>query len=399
MRFPGFEGEWEEKKLGEIATNKSKKYNPQNDSSFVKCVELEHLTVDTGELLGFTDGSKSGSIKNVFQKGDVLFGKLRPYLKKYHQPNFDGVCSSEIWVLSGKEISNEFLYCLVQTNLFIDLANQSSGSKMPRADWNILENGLFSFPCAREQQKIASFFSIIDFRIHTQSKIIEKYESLINVLKDALFSQKIRFPNSEGEWATYRVSDFLDFFSTNSLSWEQLEYGTDNLYNLHYGLIHQCNSSQINLTEHILPSIKAEFIPNNYSLCQDGDIAFADASEDTNDVAKSVEFFTCSNKKIVCGLHTIHGRDKLNITIPGFKGYAFSSKLFHHQVRRLAQGTKVFSISLKTFDNIYIDIPSKKEQSKIANFLSLIEQKIAKEKQLLDNYNDQKRFFLKNMFI
>ena len=89
LRFPEFEGEWEVKKLGEISTNKSRKYNPNNETNFIKCIELEHLSSETGQLLGFVDGSQSGSIKNVFQKGDVLFGKLRPYLKKYYQPNFD----------------------------------------------------------------------------------------------------------------------------------------------------------------------------------------------------------------------------------------------------------------------------------------------------------------------
>ena len=115
------------KKLGEISTNKSRKYNPNNETNFIKCIELEHLSSETGQLLGFVDGSQSGSIKNVFQKGNVLFGKLRPYLKKYYQPNFDGVCSSEIWVLNGKEILNDFLYYLIQTNSFVDLANQTSG--------------------------------------------------------------------------------------------------------------------------------------------------------------------------------------------------------------------------------------------------------------------------------
>ena len=138
----------------------------------------------------------------------------------------------------------------------------------------------------------------------------------------------MRFPEFEGEWERYKISDVLDFFPTNSLSWEQLEYETDNIYNLHYGLIHKGLPTQIELSKCSLPNIKDEFIPNNYTLCNDEDIAFADASEDTNDVGKVVEFLDCNNKKVVCGLHTIHGRDKLNLTIAGFKGYAFSSMAF-----------------------------------------------------------------------
>jgi type I restriction enzyme, S subunit len=109
LRFKGFEGEWENSKFGEIATNKSGKFNPAKENNFIKCIELEHLGTENGQLLGFIDGNNSGSIKNKFNEGDVLFGKLRPYLKKYLQAPFEGVCSSEIWVLKGIKITNSFL--------------------------------------------------------------------------------------------------------------------------------------------------------------------------------------------------------------------------------------------------------------------------------------------------
>lgn len=130
------------------------------------------MTTEAGQLLGFVDSVNSGSMKNKFKKGDVLFGKLRPYLKKYLQAPFDGVCSSEIWVLKGKGISNDFLYRVVQTDFFIELANQSTGSKMPRADWNVVSSGIFAFPSLDEQTKIANFLSSIDEKINrTQNQI------------------------------------------------------------------------------------------------------------------------------------------------------------------------------------------------------------------------------------
>lgn len=178
LRFKDENGEdfpeWEEKTLGEVATNKSRKYNPEQETESVKCIELEHLASGTSQLLGYIDGKNSGSIKNRFNSGDILFGKLRPYLRKYLHAPFDGVCSSEIWVLSGKNISNDFLFRLVQTEFFIDLANQSSGSKMPRADWNVIENGLFLLPTLPEQTKIANFLSAIDEKIAKVSQEIEQ---------------------------------------------------------------------------------------------------------------------------------------------------------------------------------------------------------------------------------
>ena len=196
----------------------------------------------------------------------------------------------------------------------------------------------------------------------------------------------LRFPEFHGEWDKCKVSDLLDFYSTNSLSWEQLEYGTDNMLNLHYGLIHVGLPTMVDLSKDILPAIKKENEPKNFELCKEGDIAFADASEDTNEVAKAIEFYTLEDKAVVCGLHTIHGRDKSNKTVVGYKGYAFSSTAFHHQIRRIAQGTKIYSISTKNFAECYIGIPSKGEQTKIAKLLRLIDERIATQSKLIEKF-------------
>ena len=194
----------------------------------------------------------------------------------------------------------------------------------------------------------------------------------------------MRFPEFSGEWEKCKVSDLLDFYSTNSLSWEQLEYDTNAMMNLHYGLIHVGLSTMIDLAKDELPNIKEGNIPKNFELCKGGDVAFADASEDTNEVAKTVEFFNLAGKNVVCGLHTIHGRDNKHKTVVGFKGYAFSSAAFHNQIRRIAQGTKIYSISTKNFSECYIGLPSKLEQSKIATLLHLIDERIATQNKIID---------------
>ena len=207
----------------------------------------------------------------------------------------------------------------------------------------------------------------------------------INKEQNKLNVPHLRFPEFHGEWEKCKVSDLLDFYSTNSLSWDQLEYGTDNMLNLHYGLIHVGLPTMVDLSKDILPAIKKENEPKNFELCKEGDIAFADASEDTNEVAKAIEFYTLEDKAVVCGLHTIHGRDKSNKTVVGYKGYAFSSTAFHHQIRRIAQGTKIYSISAKNFDECYIGIPSKEEQTKIAKLLRLIDERIATQSKLIED--------------
>ena len=182
------------------------------------------------------------------------------------------------------------------------------------------------------------------------------------------------------------MSELLDFYSTNSLSWEQLEYGTKAMMNLHYGLIHVGLPTMVDLTRDRLPNVKKGNMPKNFELCKEGDIAFADASEDTNEVAKAVEFFDLDRKDVVCGLHTIHGRDNSDRTVTGFKGYAFSSTAFHNQIRRIAQGAKIYSISTKNFSESYIGVPSKAEQTKIATLLRLIDERITTQSKIIEKY-------------
>ena len=208
----------------------------------------------------------------------------------------------------------------------------------------------------------------------------------------------MRFPEFTEEWEKCKVSDLLAFYSTNSLSWDKLKYGTDAIQNLHYGLIHVGLPTMIDLSKDKLPNITNGNTPKNYELCQEGDIAFADASEDTNEVAKAVEFYKLNGKDVICGLHTIHGRDNQQKTVVGYKGYAFSSTAFHHQIRRIAQGTKIYSINSKNFSECYIGIPSKEEQKKIATLLQLIDERIATQNKIIEDLKKLKSAIIENVF-
>ena len=195
----------------------------------------------------------------------------------------------------------------------------------------------------------------------------------------------MRFPGFKDEWERVKVSDLLNFYSTNSLSWEMLNYEDGDIQNLHYGLIHSGLPTLIDLQRDTMPFVNETAKPKKFTLCKEGDIAFADASEDTNDVAKAVEFINLNGQQVISGLHTIHGRDNENKTVLGFKGYAFASSAFHNQIRRIAQGTKIYSISSKSFDEVFISIPNKAEQTKIARLLHLIDERITTQNKIIDH--------------
>ena len=171
-------GTWERRKFSEIASLRRAKYTPSRADSRA-CVELEHIEQQTGRLINYVDSAEQNSIKNVFKKGDVLFGKLRPYLRKYCLPQFDGVCSSEIWVLVPETcVVSEYLFYLVQSDDFLAAANISSGTKMPRAEWSKVSNEDYFIPTITEQKRIARMLSIVDQRITTASEMLSALERM-----------------------------------------------------------------------------------------------------------------------------------------------------------------------------------------------------------------------------
>ena len=244
-------------------------------------------------------------------------------------------------------------------------------------------------PCLEEQKKIASLLALLDERIATQSKIIDRLQSLIKGIADNILDNPL--------WKKTYLRSFMQFFSTNSLSWEQLSYEEGEIRNLHYGLIHGFLTSGINSAS--LPMVKYGAMPKQYTLCQVGDVAFADASEDTGEIAKSVEFVDTIDVETICGLHTIHGRDVKNKTLVGFKGFVFNSRYFHNQIKRLAQGTKVFSITANNLSSCYIYLPDIETQKVIVKLLKAYEEQLIVNKSTLKQYEKQKQYLLRQMFI
>ncbi|RZK40906.1 MAG: restriction endonuclease subunit S [Pedobacter sp.] len=405
MRFPEFEGEWNESTLNTLCDkigdglHGTPSYSKGSGYYFINGNNLlngeVNISNNTKEVtqLDWARHNKNLNDKTLFITINGTIGNVA----KYGNQNL--MLGKSVAYLNFKEHRDFFYFVLVSSNIQKYFISELTGTTIKNLSLKTIRDTKIFYPFLNEQKKISSFLGKIDSRIQTQSKIIEQLKSLISGLKDAIFLKKIKFNSLQENWRTYKVSDLLEFFSTNSLSWENLEYGTEGTHNLHYGIIHKSNSPRLDLTKQILPSIKSEFTSNKFSLCRDGDIVFADASEDTNDIGKAIEFVNCNDKKVVSGLHTIHGRDKLTLTIVGFKGFAFTASKFRNQIKRLGQGTKVYSISEKNFKDCSIDIPPISEQVKITGILTYIDEKLITETDLLRKLNKQKDALLKELFI
>ena len=159
IRFKGFSDAWEQRKFEEIAVRSSVICSDAN----LPRVEYEDIVSGAGRLnkdIYTKESSKSGI---AFHQGDVLYGKLRPYLQNWLLPAFDGLAVGDFWVLQPQNADSSFLYRLIQSRQFDEVANQSTGTKMPRADWKLVSKTVFSIPSnIGEQAAIGTYFTALD---------------------------------------------------------------------------------------------------------------------------------------------------------------------------------------------------------------------------------------------
>lgn len=169
--------------FSELAVRRNEKYNPKCNAH-ATCIELEHIEQETGRIIGSTCADYQNSVKTVCKPGDVMFGKLRPYLRKYAFVQKECVCSSEIWSLIPTDILiPKYLFYLIQSESFMKVANVSSGTKMPRAEWSTIAKGDFLIPSKDDQQATIDILEATD---HIIASHVAIYDCLIKYKKGLL---------------------------------------------------------------------------------------------------------------------------------------------------------------------------------------------------------------------
>ena len=207
---------------------------------------------------------------------------------------------------------------------------------------------------------------------------------------------KLRFKEFNDEWQNIDLKNVFEYFSTNSLSRDQLS-NSGIIKNIHYGDIHRKYSAIVDVGNDVETYIKDINYNNKYEYCKDSDLIFADASEDYEGIGKVIELnnIKCNT---VSGLHTILARDKQNLFAPMFKGYYFNSPSIHNQIRILANGFKDYGISKDSINKLNINIPTKEEQSKIARTLYLLDKKIELQTKKIEDLKLFKKGLIKKIF-
>ncbi len=171
--------DWFEKKLRYLVELRGEK---SVTTDYKKYVGLENIMSQTGQYV--QTGIEVDLTENLtFEVGDILFGKLRPYLRKYWRAEFSGTASSEFVIIKGSSLNLNFLFWAIQSDSFInDVDSSTYGSKMPRASWEYMKNIKLPFPeSIEEQTQIADF---LDKKVAQLDKVKSLLEEQIKTLED-----------------------------------------------------------------------------------------------------------------------------------------------------------------------------------------------------------------------
>ncbi|RQD99803.1 restriction endonuclease subunit S, partial [Lactococcus lactis] len=159
LRFAGFADDWEERKLSDIVSRLSKSSN----NSELPRVEFEDIVSGEGRLNKDVSHKFDDRKGILFSSQNILYGKLRPYLKNWLLADFKGIALGDFWVFKSINSDPKFVYSLIQSNHYQKVANDTSGTKMPRSDWKKVSSTEFQIPSSlEEQKKIGSFFKKLD---------------------------------------------------------------------------------------------------------------------------------------------------------------------------------------------------------------------------------------------
>ena len=227
-RFKEFENAdaWELRKLGEVVYRS----NLISSSKDLPRLEFEDINSGLGTL------NKDISQKLDYRKGlefnvgDVLFGKLRPYLKNWWYAEFKGIALGDFWNLKSDLWHSCFLYTYIQSNSFQLVANDTSGTKMPRSDWNLVAESIAKFPSLPEQEVIGTFFSTLDRHITLHQRKLDTLKEQKKTYLKLLFPAKgqtkpaLRFKGFEDDWKEVRLGELLSYEQPTKYIVESTEY-------------------------------------------------------------------------------------------------------------------------------------------------------------------------------
>ena len=388
IRFKGFTGDWEKRKFNNIVNRVSVQSNSDN----LPKVEFEDIVSGEG-ILNKDISSKFDNRKGIaFEPNHILYGKLRPYLKNWLFADFKGVALGDFWVFEASESIPIFDYYLIQTAQYQEVANLSTGTKMPRSDWNTVSDTDFFIPVDIDEQiAIGNFFNTLDTTITLHKRKLYGLRELKKAYLQQMFPQagesvpRLRFKGFTGEWVQRKFGEVAEIIgggtpdTTNSDYWD----GDVDWYSpIEIGKEIYAFSSQRKITELGLRRSSAKILPADKTILFTSRAGIGDMAILKNPAATNQGF-----QSLV-----------VNEDFDVYFAFSMGSKIKEYALKN-ASGSTFLEISGKGLSKMEVYIPTLNEQTAIGNFFRNLDNQITSQTQKLEHLKKLKSAYLQKMFI
>lgn len=391
LRFPGFEGEWIQKSMGEICNGimygmNSAAISFDGENKYLRITDIDE---ETREFRPNPLSSPEGDIedKYILKKGDIVFARTGASVgKSYLYRESDGklLFAGFLIKFTVKNSNSYFIYSHTLTSSFkkwVQLMSMRSGQPGINAEeYKLLKLFLPSIP---EQTKIASFLTAVDNKIHQLTRKKELMEQYKKGVMQKIFNREIRLRDEEGkeypEWEKTRLGKLTQLFSNrNPKLIEATIYSVTN------------SNGFVPQNEHFDREVAGKDL-SNYKIIERGDFAYNPARINVGSIAYFTEGIGVISSLYVCFRTNKELMDKFLI-------YFLQLESTKFQINNLGEGGVRIYLWYDLFSLIKCDLPCIKEQQKIASFLSSIDQKITLVSQQLEKMQTWKKGLLQNMF-
>ncbi|WP_087118276.1 restriction endonuclease subunit S [Ligilactobacillus salivarius] len=387
-QFTGASFTWERKKFSKIV----QRISTTNSNKSLPNIEFEDIDSEIGTLNKSTSQLYKRKKGILFEKNNILFGKLRPYLKKWFLTDFSGIAVGDFWVLKPSDNQARFVYYLIQTNSFYNVSNITSGTKMPRSDWTLVSKTKFYIPMKlSEKHKLGMILYSIDKLINLHERKCEELALIKKALLQKLFPKKdeikpeVRYKNFSDAWEQRKLGEVADVRDGTHDSPKYINEGYPLLTSKNVG------NGYINYDDVKYVSEKDYVQINKRS------------KVDVNDILMGM-IGTIGNLALI--------REEPDFAIKNVALIKYTSNFDHQflfqelQTNSISKellsgmdgGTQKF-VSLKKIRNLSVMFPSKNEQNQIGLSLARFDDLIALHQRKLERLKQLKKFLLQNMFI
>ncbi|VYT65675.1 Type I restriction modification DNA specificity domain protein [Streptococcus parasanguinis] len=392
IRFLKNKHSWVRNTFEEIAKRRTK----SSDNPDLPRIEYQDIVSGEGRLN--KDLNKNTDFRKgiVFETNDILYGKLRPYLKNWLHPNFNGIALGDFWVLQARNCDSKFLFSLVQSPKFQRVANDTSGTKMPRSDWKTVSQTEFSIPTSNEEQSaIGSLFRTLDDLLASYKDNLANYQSLKATMLSKMFPKagqtvpEIRLDGFDGEWEVQTLKELASFSKGNGYTKNDLVNSGKEI--ILYGRLYTNYQTVISKVNTFVTTVKA-----NTVISKGGEVVVPASGESAEDISRA---------SVVEKSGVILGGD-LNIIYPDenkvgsiFLALTISNGSQQKELIKRAQGKSVVHLRNNDLEKVVLHYPSTEEQRAIGSYFTNLDNLINSHQEKISQLETLKKKLLQDMFI